>query len=209
MLTAYVHARRRTLWHLGLATAGIVLTTALATTHRIAGFETSMLDRIYGLPTALSQVTYAITQMGSGGAALVVVLVALVMKRRRLAALLAVNALAAYIVTTILKNLVARPRPAELLPQIVVRLEQAAGYGFPSGHTALATVLAVTLMPYTTKRYRWLLWLWVGLVGFSRMYLGVHAPLDVMGGFCIGIMIASISQLVILHTDSRKHPLKK
>lgn len=208
MHTAYAAARRRATIKIISAFLILVICTALAANRHISSVEAAILNRVYDLPTVLNEVMYAITQMGSAGAAVVVVVAALALKRHRLAVLLAVNATLAYIVTTILKNLVMRPRPAELLPEIVVRMEQASGYGFPSGHTALATTLALTLLPYTTKRYRWLLWLWIAAVGVSRMYLGVHAPLDIIGGVCIGVIIASSSQLVLYQRQSKQHPLK-
>lgn len=173
---------------IGAAIAGLTICTFLAANRQVSLLEGGVLDLVYSLPGPFTELMYVITQAGSVGAVMAVVVTAFVLKRRQLAALLLANSLAAYALTAVLKELIARPRPAEILPDILVRLEYASGFGFPSGHTAIATALALGLIPFTSRKYRWLLWLWIGTVASSRMYLGVHAPLDVIGGFCVGVI---------------------
>jgi len=84
-----------------------------------------------------------------------------------------------------LKELFAHPRPFELDP--TVKLHDSEGYGLPSGHSQSA--VAVWGVIAATFRETWL-WvvavLLMALIGFSRIYLGVHFPTDVLGGWAVG-----------------------
>lgn len=194
----------KTWWAIGVAGLVLAASTALAANRQISVMEGEVLDLAYSLPGPFTELMYVVTQAGSIGAVLAVVAATFVLKRRRLAALLLANAFFAYVITALLKEIIARPRPAELLPGIVVRMELSLGFGFPSSHTAMATALALTLMPYTAKKYQWLLWIWIAGVAFSRLYLGVHAPLDVIGGFCVGVIVANASRLLVSYLSGSK-----
>lgn len=204
MKAAYAKQRQTTWLIIAVATLILAISTAIAANRQVSLFEGQILDVFYRLPGPLTDLMYAITQTGSAGAVLVIVATTLVLKRRRLSALLLLNSLVTFAIVTIIKELVARPRPAEILSGVTVRLDQVTGFGFPSGHTAIATVLALTLMTSTPKKYHWALWLWIAAVAFSRMYLGVHAPLDIVGGVCIGIIVASAAGLIIKKHGPRR-----
>ena len=69
-------------------------------------------------------------------------------------------------------------------------VEDATGYSFPSGHTANAVSLFGCLSrEKRIKRFAPLFWVLAALIGFSRMYLGVHTPQDVLVSFIIGIFL--------------------
>lgn len=205
MKRAYASEIRHNLVTLLAASVGFVVSALLVQSNWVEPLETSVMRLLYGLDSALAPLVYGITQMGSLGAWFAVVCMALFLKRKQIAAVLFVDGLLAYGVAYIAKFVVARPRPSVLYPDIVVRLEAGFGYGFPSGHTAIATALAFGLWPYIANKYHWLLWLWIIAVGLSRIYLGVHAPLDVIGGFCIGVAAASFTRLAVLsYFDSAK-----
>jgi undecaprenyl-diphosphatase len=134
---------------------------------------------IWGAPARLSLVA--------------VVLVAGLLLRRRLrdAVLVAVTLLGAGIIDSSLKLLYARVRPAGFFADYATPTS----YSFPSGHTLFATTffggLAVLLWPRLRHpAARALVWLTCSalilLIGFSRVYLGVHYPSDVLGGLAAG-----------------------
>lgn len=204
MKHAYAYEVRYNMTMLLASAAGFMVCALLAQSGWVEPAEEGVMRLVYGLSSMLAPIFYGITQMGSLGAWLVVVLMALVFRRKQIAAVLFANGLLAYGAAYVAKFIVARPRPSLIYPDIVVRLEAASGYGFPSGHTAVATALALGLMPYAPKKYRWVLWVWVGAVGLSRVYLGVHSPLDVIGGLFIGASVASFTRLVFLSQKSPK-----
>ena len=86
---------------------------------------------------------------------------------------------------TELKYLFAHPRPFELDP--AVKLHDAEGYGLPSGHSQSAVVVWGTIAAGFRKTWLWVVAiLLIVLVGFSRIYLGVHFPTDVLSGWAVG-----------------------
>jgi membrane-associated phospholipid phosphatase len=130
-----------------------------------------------------------ITQMGSVLALGLSVVVAWFVGRQKIAYLLIGNGIVAYALCWILKEIVARPRPAVLLPTIQANDWSAVGYGFPSAHVAIITSIVLVLLANTRQSYRHVLWLAIVLVALSRMFLGVHTPLDVLGGFLVGMFV--------------------
>jgi undecaprenyl-diphosphatase len=175
---------------------GLFVSAWLAKRGRLVLGEEHMLVFIYGLPESLRLFFLTVTFLGSAWI-LAVVLIALLMKERFDIALRVMTAgIGAYIVVGFAKEFVGRPRPGELA-DLLQRELLVFGYGFPSGHTALATAIAFVLAAYLPKERRFIVPVWIGLVATSRLYLGVHAPLDIVGGFCIGILLA-VCVLIIL-----------
>jgi membrane-associated phospholipid phosphatase len=87
-----------------------------------------------------------------------------------------------------LKQLFGHPRPFELDDS--VRLHDAEGYGLPSGHSESAVVVWGTIAAEFRKRWMWVVAVsLMVLIGFSRIYLGVHFPTDVLGGWMVGAVV--------------------
>ena len=110
---------------------------------------------------------------------------------------LAVGA-ADFIASGILKDLVARPRPTRV-PELegvlhLVRGYRSGQYGFVSSHAAntMAVALLFSLI-WRNKIATVGLMLWVAANCYSRMYLGVHYPLDILGGLMVGALVALLA----------------
>jgi membrane-associated phospholipid phosphatase len=85
-----------------------------------------------------------------------------------------------------LKSIVKRDRPYITYPEIDNVVEESS-YSFPSGHTSSAFATATSLSMVYPKWYVIApSFLWAGAVGYSRLYLGVHYPTDVLAGAIIG-----------------------
>jgi undecaprenyl-diphosphatase len=129
-----------------------------------------------------------VTMMGTSTFILLVALAFLLFrdnKRRRLALILLAGITLTYFTVDFLKSLVARPRPFEILSGVNLLIKEG-GFSFPSGHTAIV-FMAQTVLSYGFKKWRIALFLLALSVGFARIYLGVHYPLDVLSGIVVGI----------------------
>lgn len=88
-----------------------------------------------------------------------------------------------------LKPLVARQRPCWLDPSVALLIANPGDFSFPSGHTLVSFEGAVSIFLYNRKWGWWALALAV-LIAFSRLYLFVHFPTDVLAGAALGTAIA-------------------
>ena len=112
---------------------------------------------------------------------------------KRVAYLLAVT----NVLNAIVKHAMRMPRPYWLEPE--VGLAEESSYGFPSGHTQIATPFYLYLAYEVQKRWMWLLALFiVFLMGLSRIYLGVHFVHGVIAGLLLGLIVLA-GHLLWLH----------
>lgn len=91
-----------------------------------------------------------------------------------------------------LKNLVGRIRPYEVIQGLECLIEKQKDFSFPSGHTGSSFAAAVVLLCCLPKKYGIPAMVLAVLIGFSRLYLGVHYLTDVLCGGMIGTMVALI-----------------
>lgn len=88
----------------------------------------------------------------------------------------------------LLKNLVERSRPCWINTSVAMLVSIPRDYSFPSGHT-LASFIAATVLLYYDKRMGIPALLIAVLIAFSRLYLYVHFPTDVLAGMLLGIFL--------------------
>jgi len=91
-----------------------------------------------------------------------------------------------------LKNGFKRNRPQQALKNFKSSITPSDQFSFPSGHTSAACMVA-TLLVYFFPSLMIVLYIWVTLVGFSRVVLGVHFPTDTLVGAALGFSVAVFS----------------
>lgn len=135
-----------------------------------------------------------ITKFCDGGIFFIALTILLLMipKTRKLGLAAAFALIINHVATNIvIKNIVCRPRPCHLR-EVEMLVPIPSSYSFPSGHTS--TSFAVTFALMILDREKWLRWLPVGilscLIAFSRLYLYVHFPTDILGGIVVGLCSA-------------------
>jgi undecaprenyl-diphosphatase len=162
-------------------------------------------------PSWVESSLYDLTALGSPIVLALVVLAAvgflLLQGRNRTALAVALTTISGELLDTLLKHAFSRPRPT-----VVPALREVWSTSFPSGHAMESAIVYLTLgamlMRVSDRRLTKIYCLVVAvlltaLVGISRVWLGVHYPTDVAGGWMIGFVWASICWLV---TDRLERP---
>ena len=169
-----------------LVAAGLV-----ARNGRVGPAERRVFDAINGLPDWLYRPLWIFQQFGNLVVALLVVLlVAAVLRQWELAAAGVVAVLAKLSLERVVKSVVERRRPGTTVPDAVLRGEvSAGGLSFVSGHATITVAMATALSAVLPRRWLIPIWLVVALNGFTRIYVGAHNPLDIVGGTGLGLVI--------------------
>jgi membrane-associated phospholipid phosphatase len=171
-------------------------TAAMAYHHGIASWELSLFHSINNWPNSLRTFFLGCTLFPeSMWTAAVAVVLAFVFRMYRLSWRLAVAFIGGYGFAFIAKHVIGRGRPFEMFHDVHQRASES-GMGYPSGHTMMITILMLAILPYVPGKWRWLLPIPVVLMALSRVYLGVHYPLDVVGGFAVGLGVISFIRIL-------------
>lgn len=149
------------------------------------------------LPNALGEFLLFFMEFGSFWIVALIIVSMLALRRWLLAASILVAEIASFFIANSLKLAVTFERPYLALEDVFLRIPvnmdllnaQLRISGFPSGHTAAATILVVILWAYVTSPMRKLLLVLLAAVAFGRIYAGVHFPLDVLGGLTLGLTL--------------------
>jgi undecaprenyl-diphosphatase len=149
----------------------------------------------------LDAVMIVITSLGNGGILwIVIALIFIATKKYRsegfaLAAALLMHLL---ICNIMLKPLIARIRPCDINTAVELLIPRPHDYSFPSGHTS-ASFAGATVICYANKRIGILAVILAAAIAFSRLYLYVHYPSDVLGGAGLGIALGMLSHGLVAH----------
>lgn len=170
----------------------------------------------------LTPIMKAITLLGSfkGIFWIMICIALLVISRTRRAGVAASIALAfsGIISNAIIKNLVDRTRPYVAIDGLEPLGKIPTDPSFPSGHASAAFAVSVALciaLPWIMEKKKAhligvLFIVLSSLISFTRLYLGVHYPSDVLAGIILGIIYgivgAALAKLIFKKLDERKHP---
>ncbi len=171
--------------------AGVALVgSGAAAAHGLSPFERLVYDAVYAVPSAIYPVVWPVMQIGSLGGGLALAAAMGVGTRRWSVGAFGLAAVgSSWVVAKAIKALVKRGRPTEF--ELVTAFDRGApdgGLGFVSGHTTVAFALYAMAVPHLSRRYRVPALVLASLVGLSRIYVGAHLPLDVVGGAALGTL---------------------
>lgn len=141
----------------------------------------------------LDYVMPRLTSIGNGGFIwLVSAALMLISRKYRRNGIELLSGLAGSVVigNLLLKNLIARQRPCWINEAVNLLIAVPTDYSFPSGHTMSSFVAAAIIM-HTNKKWGIAAYILAALIAFSRLYLYVHFPTDIIAGAVIGTLIGA------------------
>jgi undecaprenyl-diphosphatase len=160
--------------------------------------------------TVLDYFFVFLTKLGNFGIIWIIIAIYFMIKKenRTLGIMIIFAFLGSLLITNLfLKNLIARPRPYTM-QTINLLIDRSNDFSFPSGHTSLS--FAVAMMIYHFKKdigkYAFIL---ATLIAFSRLYLFMHYPTDVIAGVAIGILVADGIYFVYVKLKKKKEEKKE
>ncbi len=147
----------------------------------------------------MTTIMKAITRLGDGGSLwIVLAIIFLAINKTRKVGVASALALIITFVTVNLgiKNMVARIRPYEVIEGLTNLVGKQSDFSFPSGHSAHAFAVGVVILIMMPKKIGVPIFTISILMAFSRLYVGVHYPTDVIAGVVLGTVIALLSVFI-------------
>ncbi|HEX3328162.1 MAG TPA: phosphatase PAP2 family protein [Actinomycetota bacterium] len=191
-------ARRRSDALIFVAAVAVLAVSAIPIDPRhVGGFEAQVFHFVNQWPASFYWPIWIVMQLGNFFAVVVVGVLALLTRRSRLAVDLVLSGVGAWVLAKVVKQVVSRGRPGQLLSDVILHHAPAAGHGFVAGHAATAFALATAAFPYLGRRTRWVMVALATIVAIARVYVGAHLPLDVIGGAALGVAVGSLVHLLL------------
>ena len=141
-----------------------------------------------------------VTFLGNGGWIWILCAVVLlaIPKTRKTGYAAVLSLIFGVIVTNLLlKNIVARPRPFAEIEALIPLIAKPTDFSFPSGHTTASFAVALVMLRMLPKKIGIPAVVLAALVAFSRLYLGVHYPTDVLVGFVVALVGSSLAVWIV------------
>ena len=148
----------------------------------------------------LNPIMIFITTLGDGGFIWIVATIALLIpkKTRKVGVMSAAALLGSLLINNnLIKNLVQRPRPFVTFTDIQILIPTPSEFSFPSGHTSSSFAAAAVFYRHLPKKIGIPMVVLAGLIGFSRLYVGVHYPTDVIAGVIMGILLSYMAEIFV------------
>lgn len=169
----------------------LVASTVVAIQAPVPEVELDLARWANGAPGALATVLWPVMQLGTVTAPLVIAVAVGAWRRSWWPAVaIALAGTVAWMLAKAIKDGVERGRPHDYLDGLRLPDGPAEGFGFVSGHSAVAAATLVATMAALPARWRPPLAVVAGLVGLARIVYGVHLPADVLGGWALGTLVA-------------------
>ena len=166
------------------------------------GWDESLFRLLNEVPAAAASVLTPLSRLflPAGIITVVALVVVYVLARNRSILPVVAGAAAAgvaWLLAHVAKAIADRPRPYLVMADAVLRQQPAHGTSFPSSHTAVTLAVAIALVPFLARPLAATGIGYAVLVGWSRVYLGVHYPLDVLAGAGIGMTVGGMILLAL------------
>ena len=187
--------RARDLAGIAIGTA-VFVATATKARRGVSGTEADVLRAANGLPDGAFGLVWPPMQYGTFATVPAVASIAFLRGHPRLATAVAIAGTGAWVLAKAAKPVVHRGRPADEGIDVGVRGREEDGLGFPSGHAAVSAAMTTVLWPQLPPPLRATTAALTAFVPIARMYVGVHLPLDVLGGSALGLAVGSAVNLV-------------
>jgi undecaprenyl-diphosphatase len=175
----------------------LVLAALPVDASRVSAPETGVFRVLNAVDVLPFVLVWPVMQLGNVLVVPATALLAAALRRWRLAGGLLLGGTATYLLAKVVKGLVTRGRPDGLLTDVVIRGAEAHGRGFVSGHAAVVVALLAVAWPQLGRRGRIVCAVLATAVCLSRVHVGAHLPLDVVGGAGLGLAVAGAVRLLL------------
>lgn len=166
-------------------------------------FEAATFEAVNAAPGWAYPVAWPVMQLGNVAVVVgLAIVVGIVAGKPRLGFLVALAAAVAWVLAKLVKEQVRRGRPGPEGLDVVLRGPMEDGFGFVSGHSTVAFAAAAVVAPHLRRPWSRVVLGLAVVVGLARVYVGVHLPLDVIGGAACGLLIGELIRAVEVRTRS-------
>lgn len=187
---------------MGILLVVFILITTLVVTNNISSFDDNIYNMIFHLRNNFLDLFFkTITLCANTIPIICIVIILLLIVKDKYRYVLGITTITTLLSNQLIKHIIMRPRPDHL------RLIKQNGYSYPSGHSMISIAVYGFLIYYVYHKVKnkvlkialiILLSLLIILIGISRIYVGVHYPSDVLGGYTLSLLIIIV---VILGVD--------